>query len=95
MGLAAQPLAHLDATGSGHHHVEADEVGHLVIDDTQCRLAVDRLDDVVALTLQELAEQRARPGLVVHREDQRPLTSHGSRPSMVSTNVAKSIGLLR
>jgi hypothetical protein len=93
--LAAEPLTHLDATRRGHQHVEADEVGHLVIDDTQRRLAVNRFDHVVALSLQELAQERARPILVVHREDQRPFASHGSRPSIVATNVAKSIGLLR
>ena len=50
-------------------------------DGPQRRVTVGRLDDVVALVRQELAEQRQVRGLVVHGEDQRPLAVHGSRLS--------------
>ena len=35
LGVATQPLAHLDATGRGHHHVEADEIGLVLGDGTE------------------------------------------------------------
>ena len=95
LGLAAQPLADLDAAGSGHHHVEAHEVGGVLGDRTERRVAVGGLDDVVPLPLHELAEQRPRRRLVVDGEDQRPFAAHGSRPVTVSAKVAKSMGLLR
>jgi hypothetical protein len=95
LGLAAQALAHLDASWRGHHDVEADEVRTVRGDGAQGRLTVRGLDDVVPLAQQELAEQRERRRLVVHREDQRPLPAHRSRPCTVSANVAKSIGLLK
>ena len=62
LGLTAQPQAHLDAAGCGHHHVEADEIGGVLRDRPQRRVTVGRLDDVVTLALHELAEQRPLAG---------------------------------
>ena len=95
LGVATHPLAHLDAAGCGHHHVEADEIGVVLGDRTQRGLTVDRIDDVVTLTRQEFVEERQARGLVVHGNDEWPLTAHGSRLRTVSANVAKSIGLLK
>src|SRR4029453_10332504 len=95
LGVATHPLTHLDATGRGHHHVEADEIGLVLGDRTERGLTVDRIHDVVTLTRQELAEEDQGRGLVVNGKDQWPLTVHGSRPSMVSAKVVKSIGLLK
>ena len=77
VGLAAQPLADLDAVEPRHHHVEADEVGCVLRDRRQRRRPVDRLDDVVALPRQQLAEQGQVGRLVVDGQDQR--AGRGSR----------------
>jgi hypothetical protein len=80
LGVATHPLTHLDATGRGHHDVEADEIGLVLGDRTERGLTVDRIDDVITLTRQELVEEDQGRGLVVHGKDQWPLTAHGSRP---------------
>ena len=56
---------------------------------------VDRLDDVIALPPQQLAQQGKVGRLVVDREDQRPVAAQARYPVTLLTNVAKSIGLLR
>src|SRR5262249_36967510 len=93
--IATDALAHLDAAGRGHHDVEADEIGVVLGDRAQRRLAIAGGDDVVALTRQELVQERQARGLVVHGDDQWSLAAHGSSSPMVSANVAKSIGLLK
>jgi hypothetical protein len=93
--LLSQPLAHFDAVRRRHYYVEADKVGFELRDGTECRLAIDSLDDVVPLPLQELAKQRQSRRLVVDSEDQGTLVTHGSKFPTLSANVAKSTGLLR
>jgi hypothetical protein len=68
-GRSPQALADLDPAEHRHHHVEADEIGLVLLDRVDRRPAVDGLHDVVTLMLQELLEKGARRRLVVDREN--------------------------
>jgi hypothetical protein len=93
--LPSQLLAHLDPVQHRHHHVKADKVRFVLRDGKECRPSIDRLDNVVTVMRQKLAQKRQGPGLVVDGEDQRALAAHGSRSPTRAAKVVKSIGLLR
>ena len=95
VGPLAEALADLDAVHARHHHVEADQVGVVLFDGTERRRAVGSLDHVIALMVQELAQQRPVRGFVIDRQDERSLTGHGRKAATLAANVANSMGLVR
>ena len=67
----------------------------MLLDRDKRARAVLRLDDVVPVVGQELAQQRAVGRLVVDDEDQSLRALHGSSSSTRAAKVEKSMGLLR
>jgi hypothetical protein len=92
--LAPQSLAHLDAVDARHHHVQADEVGLVLLDGGERGGAILGLDQVIAVVTEQLVQECAIGGLVVRDQDERA-RPHRSSASTLCANVANSIGLLR
>jgi hypothetical protein len=76
ISLFTQAAAHLETVGSGHQHVEDDDVGIVVGDVREAVVAVDRGPDVVALVSQR-AGNRVTDGLVVLDYENPPARSCG------------------
>ncbi len=69
LGQAADHLAGLEAVHHRHHAVEDHEVRRLLAADLHGLLAVGRVDHLVALAEQRLAQREARAAVVVDHED--------------------------
>jgi hypothetical protein len=68
-------LQHLPAVHLGHHHVEEDQVGRLLLERGQAFLRVRRLTHLVALHLEVDAHELAQARVVVDDQD-RPRSAH-------------------
>ena len=67
----AERLAHLEAAHFGHHNVEDNEIGLVLVEGLKRRQAVFRLDDPEPLRLQYLPLQEPLGLVVIGDQDQR------------------------
>ena len=67
----AKRLAHLEAAHFGHHNVEDNEIGLVLVEGLKRRQAVFRLDDPEPLRLQYLPLQEPLGLVVIGDQDQR------------------------
>src|SRR5262249_12141580 len=68
-GIALEPAAHLEAVELGHHHVEQNKIGQVLPRGLKRLLAVDRLQQVVAVHLESRVEDVAVNLVVVDDQD--------------------------
>ena len=80
-------LEHGVSAHARHHHVEDDKVGSLVVDDLLGLLAVARLQDAVALALQDGPQPVAQVEVVI--DDQNGLLV-GHRCILVGASILAS-----